>query len=227
MKRNLGTTERVLSAVAGASLVGLAFKQPSPKGKILTGVAGGLLGARAATGFCAMKAGVTSAAGTFKEQTIRVEKRAVINAPIEQVYEFWNNVENFPKFMSNLQSVVKMSDTRSHWISSAPLGTTVEWDAETTKNVPNDVIAWHSVTGDVPNEGSVRFKRVGPKTRIKVRIEYTPPAGKVGGTVAWLFGEDPKSQLEEYISKLKQILEGVEYTPEQIRAGALPELRTA
>ena len=227
MKKNLGKKERIVSAVAGAGLAAYAFKQASPTGKILTGVAGGLLGARAATGFCAGKAAVTKVGDTLKEQTIRVEKRFVINAPIENVYEFWNNFENFPKFMTTLDSVVRMSDTRSHWISKAPLGTTVEWDAETTKNVPNDVIAWRSTTGDVPNSGEVRFKRSGPKTRVKVRLEYTPPAGKIGETIAWIFGEDPKSQLESYITKLKEILEGSAYDAEQIRRGNIPELQSA
>ena len=50
---------------------------------------------------------------------------------------------------------------------------------------------------------------------------------KVGETVAWLFGEDPKSQLEEYITKMKGILEGVNYSPAEIRSGAIPELRSA
>lgn len=227
MKKNLGRTERIISAVAGAGLAAYAFKQPSPKGKILTGVAGGLLGARAATGFCAGKAAVSGIGESFKERPIRVEKRFVINAPIEKVYEFWNNVENFPKFMSTLDTVVRMNDTRSHWVSKAPLGTKVEWDAETIKNVQNDVIAWRSTNGDVPNSGEVRFKRIGPKTRVKVRLEYTPPAGKVGETVAWMFGEDPKSQLESYITKLKSILEGSSYDAEQIRRGNIPELQSA
>lgn len=227
MKQNIGRTERIISGVASAGLVALALKQSNRTGQILTGLTGGLLGFRAATGYCFGKAGVEGVGESLKARTIRVEKRAVINAPVEQVYEFWSNFENFPKFMNTLDTVVKMSDTRSHWVSKAPLGTKVEWDAETVKNVPNDVIAWRSVTGDVENKGEVRFKRVGPKTRIKVRIEYTPPGGKVGETVAWLFGEDPKSQLEQYLAKLKQLLEGHDRSVEQIRQGSYGELRTA
>jgi uncharacterized membrane protein len=227
MKQNIGTTERVISALAGAGLVALALKKSGTKGKIVSGVTGGLLGARAATGFCPAKAAATEVSDSFTGHPIRVEKRAVINAPVEQVYAFWNNVENFPKFMTTLDSVVKMTEERSHWVSKAPFGTKVEWDAETTKNVPNDVIAWESVAGDVENRGEVRFKRVGHKTRIKVRIEYTPPGGKVGETVAWLFGEDPKSQLEKYIKQVKTLLEGHDRSIEQIKQGSFGETRTA
>ena len=221
MQHNLGTTERVISGIAAAGLAALAIKKTSLPRRIAAGIAGGALAARAATGYCAVKGAVEDIRDA---SPIRVQKQTVINAPIETVYEFWNNVENFPKFMSHLQTVVKMTETRSHWVSDGPLGTKVEWDAEVVKNVPNDVISWRSTSGDVEHTGTVRFKRVGPKTRIKVRIEYAPPAGKVGAAVARVFGEDPRSQLEEYLKKAKQLLD---HNPsvEQIRKGAFPELQ--
>jgi uncharacterized membrane protein len=138
---------------------------------------------------------------------IRVQETATINAPLEKVYEFWNDLDNYPKFMSHLKMVRRTGHKASHWVSEAPLGSTVEWTAEEIKNVPNDVIAWRSTTGDVPNAGSVRFKRVGPKTKVVVKLGYTPPAGVVGAKVAKFFGEDPKSQLKEYVQKMKAILE--------------------
>ncbi len=223
MNQNLGKTERVISGIAAAGLAALALKKSSTSGRIAAGLASGALAARAATGFCAVKGAVEEIRDT---SPIRVEKQTVINAPIEAVYEFWNNVENFPKFMNHIQSVVKMTNTRSHWVSDGPLGTKVEWDSELVKNVPNDVIEWRSLVGDVEHTGTVRFKRVGPKTRIKVRIEYTPPAGKVGAAVARIFGEDPRSQLEEYLKKAKQMLDG-NPSVEQIRRGAFPELQSA
>lgn len=224
MERNVGTTERVITGVAAAGLAALVFKKMSVTGRVAAGIAAGSLAARAATGKCALKAGVQDLRDAGP---IRVEKQTVINAPIEQVYEFWNNVENFPKFMNHLQSVVRMSDSRSHWVSDGPLGTKVEWDAETVKNVPNDVIAWRSVEGgDVTHTGTVRFKRVGSRTRVKVRIEYTPPAGKVGAVVARLFGDDPRSQLNEYLKKAKALLDK-NPSVEQIRKGAFAELQSA
>src|SRR5262245_1192510 len=138
MEQNLGTTERVVTGIAAAGLAALAFKKMSLGRRIAAGVSGGVLATRAATGYCPIKAGV---GGLRDAGPIRVEKQTVINAPIEQVYEFWKNVENFPRFMDHLQSVVKMSDSRTHWVSDGPLGTKVSWDAETIKNVPNDVIA--------------------------------------------------------------------------------------
>lgn len=217
MKHNVGTTERVITGVAAAGLAALAFKKSSVAGKVAAGVASGALAARSITGYCPVKQAVEETGSG-----LHVERQVIVNAPIEQVYEFWRNVENFPKFMQNLKSVTKMSDTNSHWISYGPLNTEYEWDAETTRDEPNEVIAWRSVSGDVENNGTVRFTRVGPKTRVRIRIDYSPPAGAVGDAVARLFGDDPESQLEEYLDKLKQILDHNPST-EQIRKAAYPE----
>jgi uncharacterized membrane protein len=220
MKQNLGTTERVITGVAAAGLAAFALKS-GPMGRRLgAALTGGALAARAVTGHCGVKSAVEDVSSSAP---IRVERQTVVNAPIESVYEFWNSVENFPKFMSHIQSVVRVSDRNSHWVASGPLGTSYEWDAEVTRNVPNDVIGWESTSGDVVHRGTVRFKRVGPKTRVKVRLEYEPPAGKVGATVAKLFGGDPRAQLDEYLKKLKKLLDK-NPTPEQIRRGALPQL---
>jgi uncharacterized membrane protein len=222
MKQNLGTTERVITGLAAAGLAAVALKS-GPMGRRLgAALTGGALAARAATGYCAVKDAVTEIRSTAP---IRVEKQTVVNAPIENVYEFWNSVENFPKFMSHIQSVVRVSDRNSHWVATGPLGTSYEWDAEVTRNVPNDVIAWRSTSGDVVHLGTVRFKRIGPKTRVKVRIEYEAPAGKMGAAVARVFGGDPRAQLDEYLKKMKKLLDR-QLTPEEIRRGALPQMQS-
>lgn len=218
MKQNLGTTERVITGIAAAGLAAFAYKRGATAGGLAAAAGSGALATRAATGYCSVK----DAAGSLNAGApIRIEKTAIINAPIESVYEFWNSVENFPKFMSHIQSVVRMNDTRSHWVANGPLGTTYEWDAEVVRNVPNDVIEWRATSGDVVHHGRVRFKRVGPKTRVRVRIEYEPPVGKVGAAVAKVLGGEPRKQLDEYLKKLKTLLD-VHPSVEQIRRGALP-----
>ena len=72
---------------------------------------------------------------------------------------FWHNFENLPRFMRHLESVTVIGERRSHWKAKAPAGKTVEWDAETTEDRPNELIAWRSTAGaDVDNAGTVRFE---------------------------------------------------------------------
>jgi uncharacterized membrane protein len=76
-----------------------------------------------------------------------VTKSVVVNAPVSQVFNFWRNFENFPRFMENIESIQSTGEDLSHWKSKGPLGTTVEWDAKTTSVQENKKIAWQSTEG--------------------------------------------------------------------------------
>ncbi len=145
-----------------------------------------------------------------QDDTRAVEKAITVNRPVEDVYGLWRDFENLPRFMLHLESVQGMGDGRSHWKAKAPAGRTVEWDAEIVDDRPNELIAWRSLEGaDVQNSGSVRFNPApgGRGTEVRVKLQYDPPAGAVGATVAKLFGEEPNQQLREDLYRFKQVLE--------------------
>jgi uncharacterized membrane protein len=139
----------------------------------------------------------------------RVES-ITINRPLEEVYRFWRDFQNLPQFMSHLKSVQVSDATYSHWIARGPAGTSVEWDAEITRDQPNEVIAWRSLeNAQVENAGEVRFKAApaGRGTEVHVRISYAPPGGSVGVAIAKLFGEEPGQQLKGDLYRFKQVME--------------------
>src|SRR5918993_3850836 len=139
---------------------------------------------------------------------IRVERVTTINRPVHEVYDFWKRFENFPKFMRHLVSVESLPNGRSRWRAKGPAGMTVEWEAEMIEDRQSEWIAWRSLEGsDVPNSGSVRFRRAhGARgTELRVQMEYSPPAGRLGRGVAWLFGKDPEQQIREDLRRSKQL----------------------
>jgi hypothetical protein len=72
------------------------------------------------------------------------------------------------------------------------------------------VITWRSLeNSDVDNAGAVRFEPApgGRGTIVKVNIQYNPPGGAVGATVAKLFGEEPGQQLDDDLRRFKQVME--------------------
>ena len=142
-----------------------------------------------------------------------VRKSVTILQPRERLYEFWRDFENLPRFMQHLEHVEDLGGGRSHWVAKAPLGRTVEWDAETIEDVPNKLIAWRSLPGsDVQNSGSVRFKDApGDRgTEIVVEIQYDVPGGSFGAALARLFAEDPGAQLRDDLRRFKQVVEAGE-----------------
>ena len=143
-------------------------------------------------------------------RAVVVEEAVTVNRPIEQVYDFWRDFQNLPRFMRHLESVEVTSARQSRWRATAPAGMTVTWEAEITEERPHELLAWRSLEGsDVYNSGSVYFRPApGARgTEIRVRLEYQPPAGAVGRGVAWLFGEEPEQQIHEDLHRFKQLVE--------------------
>ncbi|HZN26882.1 MAG TPA: SRPBCC family protein [Burkholderiales bacterium] len=198
----------------------------APGTRLVTGAAGtgitlyGLMRSRHLAGFIALATGVAiltrtitnkplrRAAGLEGYRAVDVQKTIDIEAPVEQVFLFLANYENFPHFMRNVLGVETLVDGRSHWKVAGPAGTVVEWDAITTRLDFNERLEWSTVEGStVEHVGRIRMEPLGNGTRVHVQMSYTPPAGVVGHAVAKLLGSDPKTQLDQDLMRLKSTLE--------------------
>lgn len=198
--------ERWGSLIGGGAMVLMGLKQGSLRGA-LTALAGGGLIYQGATKQSTIQQ-AQEAIGI--NQPIKVEKTVTINKSPEELYRFWHNFENLPTFMKHLKSVKVYNEKRSHWIANAPLGNSVEWDAEILEDRENEFISWASVEGaDIDNSGFVRFQKApGDRgTEVKVVLEYNPPSGVLGSTVVKLFGEEPEQQIGDELRRFKMLME--------------------
>lgn len=145
-----------------------------------------------------------------KKRVIEVDKTITVNRPPEEVYAFWHDFENFPRFMTHLESVEITGQGRSHWKAKAPAGRTVEWDAIIVDDQPNQRIAWETVAGSgIDHTGMVRFQSAPGNrgTEVRVELRYAPPAGRLGSTLAKLFGEEPEQQIQADLRAFKSVME--------------------
>ena len=218
---NVANGERWLSVIAGSALTAYGLKRRSIPGLVLSAIGGAFIW-RGATGRCPVyeALGVSTAEERERQVSvpygkgIRVEKSVTINATPEQLFAFWRNFENLPRFMDHLESVKVIDGKRSHWVVKGPAHINAEWDAEIINEVPNELIGWRSVNGSrVDNAGSVHFTRAagGRGTEVKVVLRYDPPAGIIGATIARLFGESPSMQVQEDLRRLKALVETGEF----------------
>ncbi len=144
---------------------------------------------------------------------IHVERSMTINKPVEEVFSFWRNFENLPRFMRHLKSVRVADERTSRWEARAPLGMSIAWDAEITEERPNDFIIWRSLPGGaVEHRGSVQFRNApfAGGTEVIVSLDYRPPVGRPGAFFARLFGENPEQQVREDLRRFKQLMEAGE-----------------
>ena len=139
----------------------------------------------------------------------RLARSRFVAAPVERVFDFWTDFQNFPRFMHNVRDVRQLADNRSHWVVAGPAGVPVQWTAEVTRVIPGELIEWRSVSdSDVRHSGAVRFQGNGDGgTRVSVQLSYVPPAGAFGHAVATMFGADPKSEMDADLLRVKAALE--------------------
>jgi uncharacterized membrane protein len=213
---NVGKTERLISGVAGAAMIVLALRRKRLRGILLP--IGGNLITRAVSGRCPINRALgrntaqahrtSPVSSVAPGQGIKVERSITVNRPQAEVYRFWRQLENLPRFMEHLESVTVIDENQSHWVAKAPAGTKVEWDASIHNEIEDELIAWRSLPGsDIDNAGSVHFTPAGDATEVRVVLSYDPPAGRVGAAVAKLLGEEPGTQVDEDLRRFKQVME--------------------
>ncbi len=214
--RNISDVEKWASIAAGTGLAIYGLSRLRSDGWLWTGL-GGLLLRRGVTSHCDVYAalGVNTAASDTRtalggSRGVNVLESITIARPIPELYRFWRNLENLPRVMRHLESVEKMTDTISRWRAKGPAGTVVEWEAEFYNEVPDKLLAWRSLEGSsVVSAGSVNFDDVGAGrgTRVTVHLQYSPPGGKLGATVAKLLGADAATQIRGDLREFKRLVE--------------------
>jgi uncharacterized membrane protein len=195
---------RAVMGLAGGALAIYGLTQRQALG-IATGLVGTGMLVRAVTN----KAVERLLGISGHRRAIEIQKTINIQAPVEEVYNFWTNYENFPRFLSHITEVRNLGDGRSHWRAQGPTGTEVSWDAEITICEPNRILGWRSTPGSrIGNAGIVHFSpQPDGSTRLRLQLSYSPPAGAIGHAGAWFFGTDRKTTLDADLMRLKALLE--------------------
>jgi uncharacterized membrane protein len=196
-------------AVIGGGLLGLiGLFRRSPVGAAVGLAALALATRGSSSGGGSVLSNLLGSVSGGRGRSIELEKTIRIDAAPDEVYEMWNNYENFPRFMSHVVEVRDIGHRRSHWVVQGPAGTQFEFDSVLTEQSKNRRLAWRSEPGaQIPNAGSVEFEPYRGGTRVTVRFSYSPPAGALGHGLASLLGSDPKQQMDDDLARMKHFIE--------------------
>jgi uncharacterized membrane protein len=207
---NVGSNERMLMLLAGAALLGFAWKRNS---KSLGATSVGML-LRGATGYCpAYGALGIDQADTKRalagERGVHIRESITIGAPAEEIYRFWRQLDRLPDVMPHLASVEQLDTKRSRWTAKAFDAVPVTWEAEIINEQPFELISWQTLPGQaIQTAGSVQFKPApSGGTNVHVHLQYAAPGGKAANWLAWLAGQDPAKYTREGLGALKRRLE--------------------
>lgn len=210
-RHNVGTADRVVSALLGAWMLTGRRKRRRGIGKVFAVVGGALLLQRAASGHSMVyeQLGVSSAA-LDEGAGINIEQDVTINRPLHEVYEFMRDLTNLPIVFTHLARVQVGPGGISHWtLNAGPRGREIKWDVQVLNDVPNDYISWTSTPESaLQQSGSVHFTSVrSGATQVHVKLRYRPPGGAWGFGLAKMLNDITARQVGEDLGRLKQLLE--------------------
>ncbi len=133
--------------------------------------------------------------------------------PRHEVYSFWRDLTNLPRFMRHVRSVEPRGGGLSHWHVHVSPGPEIEWDARIVDDERGGRISWRTTEdAEVDNAGEVRFVEMpsGRGTGVEVRVTYQPPAGPLGAAAGHLLKRLTAQQVREDLRRFKAVIEASE-----------------
>jgi uncharacterized membrane protein len=219
-EKNVGGTERILSTIGGGALAMAGLRRKGLGGFALAAL-GAALVHRGATGRCAVYGAlgmstaddadeVTSAAATVNaRRAVKVEDSVTIAAPRVQVYEFWRNFDNHPRFMTHVSQVTALVDGRTRYIAHVA-GKEIAWTSEIVRDLPGELLSWKAVEGsDLLHAGSVNFRDTedGLGTVVTLAMDYEPIGGRTGHALSRLLGISPEQIVRDDLSRFRDLMQ--------------------
>lgn len=220
-KRNVGTTDRIISIAAGLALGYYGLKKFKKSGYSSLLFPAGYLLLRGANGYCALYnvAGYSTAEGA---KPFEFEKTITIHRSKVEVYNFWRRLENLPLIMKHIKNVEKTAEGKYRWEAEFGLQS-FKWNADIIEDVPNERISWTTIeASDVRNTGLVEFYDA-PKnkgTELRVYMQYTPAKTKLGRVVARFLDPVFSQMVKDDLKRFKHMMESDEYSIEKTASKA-------
>ena len=127
-----------------------------------------------------------------------VQDSVDVAVPVSTAYNQWTQFESFPAFMSGVERIHQVTDTKTHWETKVA-GVRREFDAEITEQHPDERVAWRTVDGP-HHAGVVTFHRLDDRhTRVTLQMEFDPEGlAEKAGAALGVVDRQSKGDLERF-----------------------------
>jgi uncharacterized membrane protein len=138
----------------------------------------------------------------------------VIARPRHELYAFWRDFTNAPKFMARVDAVMVVDSLSSMWTVKDGTESTAQWEMLVTDDEPDRLIAW-STSGNSPvsYSGRVEFQdAAGAGTEVTTMVRHEQHSGLVETLIEAVAGphaeQDPPVQSRGDLGRFKEYMEG-------------------
>ena len=144
-----------------------------------------------------------------------VESQIVIERPVAEVYALAQDIERFPEFMPDVESVEILEDDPlrrvSHWTSAVKeFNRTIEWTEEDYWDDAAHVCTFAQREGDFSEySGRWEFVEVPEGTDVRLQVQYDYAIPLIGALIKNLLRKKMQQNTDAMLAALKEEAESV------------------
>ncbi len=136
------------------------------------------------------------------------EARVTIKRPVEEVFSFYRDFRNLPKFLGNVMAIEPTGPATSRWTVQGPLGIRVKWTVRVTEERTNELFRYETVTAPgLKTRWEIHFAPGPEAGQTEVREVMKIPLGSLGGAALALIGKFPAGEVTSNLHRLKEVME--------------------
>jgi uncharacterized membrane protein len=137
-----------------------------------------------------------------------IEARITIQRPLTEVFGFYRDFNNLPKFLGDVMAVEEIDPATSRWTIQGPFGIRASWTIRVSEERSNELIRYETVTAPaLRTYWEIHFARGSDAGDTEVREVMKAPLGRLGRAALALIGKFPAEEVSANLHRLKEIME--------------------
>lgn len=134
-----------------------------------------------------------------------IEASVTIQRPVEEVFGFYRDFRNLPRFLGDVMAVEQIDPATSRWTIQGPLGIRFHWTTTVTEERPNELIRYE--TAGPRGHWEIHFAPGPQAGSTEVREVMRAPLGRLGRAALALIGKFPAEEVSANLHRFKQVME--------------------
>lgn len=137
-----------------------------------------------------------------------IEASVTIQRPVEEVFKFYRDFKNLPRFLGDVMAIEHIGPATSRWTIQGPLGIRAHWTMQVTVERTNALLCYETVTSPLLRTcWEIHFAPGSQARETEVREVMKVPLGRLGRTALALLGKFPAEEVASNLHRLKQVME--------------------
>jgi uncharacterized membrane protein len=138
---------------------------------------------------------------------IRIEDSITIARPVAEVFAFYKDLRNLPRFLGDVVRVDPTGVRSSRWTVQGPFGMKVHWISVVTEIKEGAHIFYETSSRISKTKWEIYFSQGKSPEETVVREVLIYPGGRIGKFILATMGKHPAAELHSNLQRFRQLIE--------------------